>query len=164
VGPWLRKEGKYVKQEQHAQLNLLMEMVYSLRELPQTAARFWKVVGNAHVIAFHGKMGSGKTTLIHSLCDALLVKDVISSPTFSIINEYFYTEQDSTKKIFHIDLYRLRDQHEAMQAGVEDCLYSDHVCLVEWPEKISSILPDDTIHVFIEVIGAETRKLRIGDN
>jgi tRNA threonylcarbamoyladenosine biosynthesis protein TsaE len=141
-----------------------MEMIYSLHELPQTASWFWQAVGNAHVIAFHGQMGSGKTTLIHALCDALHVKDVISSPTFSIINEYFYTEQKSTKKIFHIDLYRLKGEQEAMQAGVEDCLYSDHICLIEWPEKIMSILPDDTVHVFIEMVGAEMRKLRIGDN
>ena len=149
---------------QQVQLNLPMELVYSLRELAQTATRFWKVVGNAHVIAFHGKMGSGKTTLIHALCDALDVKDVISSPTFSIINEYFCPGQETSKKIFHIDLYRLKDENEAIQAGVEDCLYSDHICLVEWPEKILSILPEDTIHVFIEVVGPETRKLRIGDN
>jgi tRNA threonylcarbamoyladenosine biosynthesis protein TsaE len=141
-----------------------MEMVYSLRDLPQTASRFWKAVGNARVLAFHGKMGSGKTTLIHALCDTLHVKDIISSPTFSIINEYFYTEQKVTKKIFHIDLYRLKDEKEAIQAGIEDCLYSDHICLVEWPEKILSILPEDTVHVFIEMVGTETRKLRIDDN
>lgn len=139
-------------------------MIYSLKELAQTASKFWKVVTNAHVVAFHGKMGSGKTTLIHALCDALHVKDVITSPTFSIINEYFYIEQKRTKKIFHIDLYRLKDEQEAMQAGVEDCLYSDHICLVEWPEKILSILPEDTVHVFIEMVSAEKRKLRIGDN
>lgn len=109
-------------------------------------------------------MGSGKTTFIHALCDAKLVKDVVGSPTFSIINEYFFLEHGQTKKIFHIDLYRLGDEQEAVQAGVEDCLYSDHICLIEWPEKILSLLPSDTLHVYIAAINDRTRKLRIGDN
>jgi tRNA threonylcarbamoyladenosine biosynthesis protein TsaE len=141
-----------------------MEMLYTLSQLSQTAQAFWKIAANTHVIAFHGNMGSGKTTFIHALCDALKVKDVVGSPTFSIINEYFFLENGSNKKIFHIDLYRLKDQQEAIHAGVEDCLYSDHICLVEWPEKISSLLPDDTLHVFIEPVGVQTRRLRIGDN
>jgi tRNA threonylcarbamoyladenosine biosynthesis protein TsaE len=141
-----------------------MEMIFSLEQLPETARAFWKIAMNAHVIAFHGNMGSGKTTFIHTLCDSLGVKDVISSPTFSIINEYFFSENGATKKIFHIDLYRLRDEQEAIQAGVEDCLYSDHLCLIEWPEKIPSLLPDDTLHIFIEPVNDETRKLKIVDN
>lgn len=141
-----------------------MEIVYNLHQLPQTASALWKIAENAHVIALHGKMGAGKTTLIHALCDAKAVKDVVSSPTFALINEYVFSENYKEKKIFHIDLYRLRDENEAMQAGIEDCLYSDHVCLVEWPEKIPSLLPADTMHVFIEPIDSETRRLRIGDN
>ena len=141
-----------------------MEIIYSLPQLPQTADAFWKIAGDAHVIAFHGNMGSGKTTFIHAICDAINVSDVISSPTFSIINEYYFPETGEQKKIFHIDLYRLRDEQEAVQAGVEDCLYSDHICLVEWPEKIPSLLPGDTLHVFIEPVNDKTRKLRIGDN
>jgi tRNA threonylcarbamoyladenosine biosynthesis protein TsaE len=92
------------------------------------------------------------------------VKDVVGSPTFSIINEYYFFENGTEKKIFHIDLYRLRDEQEAIQAGIEDCLISDHICLVEWPEKIPSLLPEDCLHVHIETINANTRKLRIGDN
>jgi len=135
-----------------------------MEQLPQTAAGFWKMAPGANVIAFHGAMGSGKTTLIHALCDARQVKDVVGSPTFSIINEYFFADGEQTKKIFHIDLYRLRDAEEAVQAGVEDCLYSDHICLIEWPEKIAELLPSDTLHVFVEAINQRTRKLRIGDN
>ena len=145
-------------------LNLPMEMIYSLQQLPQAADAFWKIAGNTHVIAFHGNMGSGKTTFIHAICDVLKVSDVISSPTFSIINEYFFPKTSEEKKIFHIDLYRLRDEQEAIQAGVEDCLYSDHICLVGWPEKIPSLLPAGTLHVFIELVNDQTRKLRIGDN
>ena len=141
-----------------------MEIVYHLAQLPQTATAFWKIAETARVIALHGKMGAGKTTLIHALCDARGVKDVVSSPTFALINEYFFSEKGKEKKIFHIDLYRLRDEKEAMLAGIEDCLYSDHICLVEWPEKIPTLLPNETMHVFIEPVDHETRKLRIGDN
>ena len=139
-------------------------MTYALQQLPQTANAFWKLAAGAKLIAFHGNMGAGKTTFIHALCDARQVKDVVGSPTFSIINEYFFTENGEQKKIFHIDLYRLKDEKEALLAGVEDCLYSDHICLIEWPEKISSLLPAGTLHVFIEPVDTQTRKLRIGDN
>lgn len=141
-----------------------MEITYKLEQLPQTTTTFWKMAARANVIAFHGAMGSGKTTFIHALCDARKVKDVVGSPTFSIINEYFFLDEGQTKKIFHIDLYRLRDAEEAVQAGIEDCLYSDHICLIEWPEKIAALLPPDTLHVFIEALNDRTRKLRIGDN
>jgi tRNA threonylcarbamoyladenosine biosynthesis protein TsaE len=141
-----------------------MEMTYTLEQLPQTAEAFWTIASGARVIAFHGMMGSGKTTLIHALCDARGVRDVVGSPTFSIINEYLFAGNGQQKKIFHIDLYRLADADEAVRAGVEDCLYSDHTCLIEWPEKIASLLPMDTLHVFIEPVDAETRKLRIGEN
>ena len=141
-----------------------MEMIYSLQQLPQTAEIFWKVAANARIIAFHGDIGSGKTTFIRALCDVRKVKDVVGSPSFSIINEYFFLEIGKQRKIFHIDLYRLKDEQEAVQACVEDCLYSDHICLVEWPDKIPSLLPEDTLHVFIEPVNDQTRKLRIGDN
>jgi tRNA threonylcarbamoyladenosine biosynthesis protein TsaE len=141
-----------------------MEIIYTLEQLPKAAGMFWELANNTNTIAFHGAMGSGKTTFIHALCDARQVKDVVGSPTFSIINEYFFSENGEIKKIFHIDLYRLKDEQEAIRAGVEDCLYSDHLCLIEWPEKISLLLPDDTLHIFIEAINERTRKLRIGDN
>lgn len=141
-----------------------MEFVYSLEELTEITKIFWKTAAQNRVIAFHGKMGAGKTTFIHALCQMLRVADVISSPTFSIINEYFFSQNGITKKIFHIDLYRLKDEEEAVQAGVEDCLYSDHLCFVEWPEKIPTLLPDNSLHVFIEPLDDATRKLRIGDN
>jgi len=140
-----------------------MEWIFSLKDIRQTALSFWKEVNNAKVLAFHGSMGVGKTTFIHALCDVKKVKNVVGSPTFSIINEYAFNDNGKEKKIYHIDLYRLKDEAEALHAGVEDCLYSDHICLLEWPEKISSLLPDHTIHVYIEIIDLNTRKLRIED-
>jgi tRNA threonylcarbamoyladenosine biosynthesis protein TsaE len=141
-----------------------VEIIYTLEQLPKTADMFWRIAENVKTIAFHGAMGSGKTTFIHALCDARGVKDAVGSPTFSIINEYFFSENGETKKIFHIDLYRLKNEQEAITAGVEDYLYADHICLIEWPEKVSSLLPDNTLHVFIESINERTRKLRIEDN
>jgi tRNA threonylcarbamoyladenosine biosynthesis protein TsaE len=115
------------------------------------------------VVAFHGQMGAGKTTFIHALCDEKKVKDVVGSPTFSIINEYEYDCEGTRKLMFHIDLYRLKDEEEAIRTGVEDCLYSGNICLVEWPEKAPAIFPEDTVHLHIEVIDNNTRRLKIAD-
>jgi tRNA threonylcarbamoyladenosine biosynthesis protein TsaE len=136
-----------------------VKITYILKEINAAATQFWNKVGDKKVIAFHGNMGSGKTTFIHALCEAKGVKDVVGSPTFSIINEYYFP----SGKIFHIDLYRLKDEEEALRAGIEDCLYSDHICFVEWPEKAPGIFPTDTVHVFIEITNSETRHLTIRD-
>jgi tRNA threonylcarbamoyladenosine biosynthesis protein TsaE len=100
-------------------------------------------------------MGAGKTTFIHALCDQKKVSSTVGSPTFSIINEYTYPGGS----IFHIDLYRLKDAEEAIRAGVEDCLYSGNICLVEWPERAIDILPEDTISLHIRAIDPQTRVL-----
>jgi tRNA threonylcarbamoyladenosine biosynthesis protein TsaE len=141
-----------------------MKWKFVLNDIRTTAESFWQAVGGARVFAFHGDIGAGKTTFIHALCDVRGVEDVISSPTFSIINEYLFSENEIEKKIYHIDLYRLKDEEEAKLAGVEDCLYSDNICLVEWPEKSPHLFPDDTLHVFIEAIGNQTRLVRIREN
>lgn len=136
-----------------------MKITYKLTDIKEASDRFWKAIGTKKVIAFHGSMGAGKTTFIHALCETKGVRDVVGSPTFSIINEYYFP----SGKIFHIDLYRLKDEEEAIRAGVEDCLYSDHICFVEWPEKAPGIFPNDTIRVFIEVVDSETRHITIQD-
>ncbi len=138
-----------------------MELVFSLDTIKEIATRFWKLTRNSTVFAFHGDIGAGKTTFIHTLCDVKGVKDTVGSPTFSIINEYEYTINKDVKKIFHIDLYRLKDEQEAIQAGVEDCLYSDHICLVEWPDRSPGIFPEDTVHVHMDTIDSSLRRLRI---
>jgi len=141
-----------------------MEWRYVFDDIRETAQSFLRTVGEARVFAFHGEMGAGKTTFIHALCEKQGVKDTISSPTFSIINEYVYSAGEKEGKIYHIDLYRLRDEEEARLAGVEDCLYSDHICYVEWPDKSPGLFPNDTIHVTIQVIGDQTRLVRIREN
>ena len=120
-----------------------------------------ELVGNKKIVAFQGELGSGKTSFIHALCSVKKVKDLVSSPSFSIINEYEFIEAGEIRKIFHIDLYRLKNKEEVIRAGVEDCLYSNHICFVEWPDKAPAIFPDETIYVFLEVVDEQTRRLVI---
>lgn len=135
-----------------------MQLVFTLENIGGAASRFWEENEGKKVFAFHGAMGAGKTTFIHALCDAKQVKGGVSSPTFSIINEYAY----EGGLIYHIDLYRLKDEAEAIRAGVEDVLYGGHICLVEWPERTPGLFPDGTVAVFLEAVDSGTRRLRIG--
>ena len=136
-----------------------MEMTVDLATIKEQAHAFWDAVGDVQVIAFFGAMGTGKTTFIHALCEAKQVSSTISSPTFSIINEY----ASPSGTIFHIDLYRLKDEDEAIRAGVEDCFYSGNLCLVEWPEKAPGIFPENTQNVYVDFIDIQTRRLRLGE-
>ncbi|MEI2740380.1 MAG: tRNA (adenosine(37)-N6)-threonylcarbamoyltransferase complex ATPase subunit type 1 TsaE [Chitinophagaceae bacterium] len=141
-----------------------MEWTFSLDNINEVAKDFWKATEGKTVFAFHGAMGAGKTTFIHALCDAKGVKDVVGSPTFSIINEYQYDCEGTKRALFHMDLYRLKDEEEAIRAGVEDVLLSGYIGLVEWPEKAPGIFPDNTVHVFIEPVNNEIRRLKIAYN
>ncbi len=134
---------------------------FSVKEIPEFASQFWSYVKEAKVFAFHGEMGAGKTTIIEALCRSKGVKDVMGSPTFSIINEYAYCEKNNERIIYHIDLYRLKDEQEVIQAGVEDCIYSHAICFVEWPEKAPHLFDENTVHVFIEVVNEAERKVKI---
>lgn len=135
-----------------------MEVNFSLSEIDATAKELLAQTGKHKVFAFHGEMGAGKTTFINALCRAMVVEDIVSSPTFSIINQY-KTKDGQT--VYHMDLYRIKDENEAINAGVEDCLYSGSICLVEWPDKAAGILPDDALHIHITSIADNTRKLKI---
>ena len=125
--------------------------------------QFWSLASGKRVFAFQGNLGAGKTTFIHALCDVKGVNDVVGSPTFSIINEYVFDENGQIKKIYHIDLFRLKDEEEAIQAGVEDCLYGEHICFVEWPEKAPHIIPQDTIYACIRIVDQQTRQISLQD-
>ncbi len=135
-----------------------MEVNFKLEEIQDAALKLLSAAGSNKVIAVHGDMGAGKTTLIHALCEAMGVKDVVTSPTFSIINQY-KTMRGQT--VYHMDLFRIKDENEATNAGVEDCLYSGDICLVEWPEKAPGIFPEDTLHIYISSVDNNTRKLKI---
>lgn len=133
-----------------------MELLFSKDQIKQAAAKTWKENKAKKIWAFHGEMGAGKTTFIHALCEALEVKDVVSSPTFAIINEY---KSNVAGTIYHMDWYRLKDEEEAIQAGIEDSLLSGNLCLIEWPEKAAGLLPDDTLNLYVETIDEHTRKI-----
>ena len=132
-----------------------MELVFSLNDIDAAANSFLDVLKHSTVVAFHGNLGAGKTTFIKAVCKQLGVKENVSSPTFSIINQY---TSPNNKTIFHIDLYRVKDNEEAVNAGVEECIYSGDLCFVEWPERVS-ILPADTLNVFVELINESQRRL-----
>jgi len=137
-----------------------MDVIYGLNDLRHVARRLLEVSRDQKVFAFHGEMGAGKTTFIHALCEELKVTSVVGSPTYAIINEYLFEKG----KIFHIDLYRVRDEDEALQAGVEDCLYSGAFCFVEWPGRAPALFPDNTVHVHLQAIDDVNRRIRIGEN
>lgn len=134
-----------------------MQFKVSLDELEKFAEAFWNYANGAKLFAFHGQMGAGKTTIISALCHFRGTEDVTASPTFSIINEYDYEEQGETKLMYHIDLYRLKDEEEVVQAGVEDCVYSGSICMVEWPEKAPDLFDEKAVHVFIEPVSENER-------
>ena len=140
-----------------------MEWLFSLDNINKVAKECWQATNGKTVFAFHGQMGAGKTTFIHALCTIKEVKDIVGSPTFSIINEYQFICEGTKKALFHIDLYRLKDEEEAIRAGVEDVLYSGNTCLVEWPEKVPAIFPDTTVHIYIELVDDKTRRFKIAD-
>jgi tRNA threonylcarbamoyladenosine biosynthesis protein TsaE len=136
-----------------------MDAIFMLGQLKQVARALWKEGKSQKVWAFDAAMGTGKTTFIHALCEELGVKSAISSPTFAIINEYASTEAGT---IYHMDWYRLKDEEEAMNAGVEDCLVSGSLCLVEWPDKAAGLLPESVFHIRMEVLDEHTRRLFTG--
>lgn len=135
-----------------------MDSYFSLADIENAAQQFIDSTKDRRLFAFHGEMGTGKTTFINTICKVLGVQDVVSSPTFSIINQY--KTADGTI-IYHLDLYRLKDEEEAIMAGVEDCFYSGHYCFTEWPEKAPGLLPPDTVHCFLTLAGNDERKLQI---
>lgn len=136
----------------------IMDSYFRLDNIKAAAQQFIEATKGKKVFAFHGEMGAGKTTFINTICKVLGVEDVVSSPTFSIINQYSTTDGQT---IYHLDLYRLKDEEEAIMAGVEDCFYSGHYCFTEWPEKTPELLPPDTIHCFLTLAGTDERKLQI---
>ena len=129
-------------------------------ELPAAARQFISAMGDRHVFAFYGAMGAGKTTFIRAVCEALGVREAVTSPTFAIVNEYKVdnssTNNSSTcqlvnlSTLYHFDFYRIRRLQEAYDIGFEDYLYSGHPCFIEWPELVEQLLPEDTVRVTIQ--------------
>ena len=130
--------------------------IKSLDTIHEAAKEFIKRMGKGKVFAFYGKMGAGKTTFIKALCEVLGVEDVITSPTFSLINEY---TDGQGNPIYHFDFYRIKKLEDVYDMGYEDYFYSGCLCLLEWPELIEEILPENAVKVTIEEQPDGTRRL-----
>jgi tRNA threonylcarbamoyladenosine biosynthesis protein TsaE len=139
--------------------------INNLDNIREAAREFINHIGNHKVFAFYGKMGAGKTTFIKAVCEELGVEDVITSPTFAIINEYSignHKVQNSKLKvqsIFHFDFYRIRKLEEVYDMGYEDYFYSGALCLIEWPELIEEVLPEDAVKITITVLPDDSRSI-----
>lgn len=126
-------------------MELRIDNIDSIRE---AARQFVATTGENTVFAFYGKMGAGKTTFIKAVCEELGVEDVITSPTFAIVNEY---RSDTTGElIYHFDFYRIKKIEEVYDMGYEDYFYSGALCFIEWPELIEELLPEEAVKVTIE--------------
>lgn len=136
-------------------------IIKDLSDLDRAAAEFLKLTRGHSLIAFYAPMGAGKTTFTSAICRALGVKsDAVSSPTFAIVNEYRTATAES---IYHFDFYRITKPSEALDIGLYDYLDSGSLCLMEWPENIEDILPEETLKVFIKVCGDGSRELNWED-
>ena len=130
--------------------------INGIQSLEAVARQFWSAISEHRVIAFYGSMGAGKTTFITALCKVLGVEDTVNSPTFTLVNEY---EAADGMPVWHFDFYRIERPEEALDIGLEEYLYGDGLSLIEWPENIEPLLPEDCLKVYLEVVGVEQRRL-----
>jgi tRNA threonylcarbamoyladenosine biosynthesis protein TsaE len=121
--------------------------IQSIDTIREAAREFIEKMGDHKVFAFYGKMGAGKTTFVKAICEELGVNDVITSPTFAIVNEY----EAHDASIYHFDFYRIKKIEEVYDMGYEDYFYSGGLCFIEWPELIEDLLPEDAVKVTISV-------------
>ena len=131
--------------------------IQSLEHIHEAAREFIAAMGDNTVFALYGKMGAGKTTFIKALCQELGVEDVVTSPTFAVINEY--RSDIAGELIYHFDFYRIKKLEEVYDMGYEDYFYSGALCFIEWPELVEELLPGNTLKVTIEELEDGSRKL-----
>ena len=131
--------------------------IQSLDHIHEAAREFIAAMGDNTVFALHGKMGAGKTTFVKALCQELGVEDVVTSPTFAVINEY--RSDIAGELIYHFDFYRIKKLEEVYDMGYEDYFYSGALCFIEWPELVEELLPGNTVKVTIEELEDGSRKL-----
>ncbi|MDY6297174.1 MAG: tRNA (adenosine(37)-N6)-threonylcarbamoyltransferase complex ATPase subunit type 1 TsaE [Alloprevotella sp.] len=132
-------------------------VISSLQDLPRAARVFLQSLGERRLVAFYGAMGAGKTTFIKAVCDALGVTDVVNSPTFAIVNEYY--SEKLAENVFHFDFYRIRHVDEVRDLGFDDYLRSGCFCLMEWPELVEELLPEDIVRVTLSELPDGSRSL-----
>lgn len=131
--------------------------IQSLDHIHEAALEFIAAMGDNTVFALYGKMGAGKTTFVKALCQELGVEDVVTSPTFAVINEY--RSDIAGELIYHFDFYRIKKLEEVYDMGYEDYFYSGALCFIEWPELVEELLPGNTVKVTIEELEDGSRKL-----
>ena len=132
--------------------------IHSLHEIQDVAARFLAEYGHRKVFAFDAEMGTGKTTFILALLKAMGIEELEGSPTYSLVNSY---ESNMYGKVYHFDVYRLKNEEEAFDIGIEEMLYDGSYCFIEWPEKIKNLLPDNTIWVYLRKNEANERLISV---
>jgi tRNA threonylcarbamoyladenosine biosynthesis protein TsaE len=128
------------------------------QDLVPVANQLLALASDVPVWCFRGEMGAGKTTLIKAICDQLHVTDAMSSPTFSIVNEYQTIEGEP---IYHFDFYRIKSQDEAREIGVEEYFYSGHYCFIEWPELVADLLPAERVEISINLVKGNSREINL---
>ena len=136
-----------------------MELIYTEDQIEEVAFNVLGAVSENSILCFYGSMGAGKTTLIKALIRVLNSSQSGNSPTFGIVNEY--VRLDGSLLGYHFDFYRIEDENEALDIGLEEYLAQDVWIFIEWPENIESLIPTDAIRIEIEVIDKQTRKLNI---
>lgn len=134
-----------------------MKKNYTLKQLPQIAQQIIDV-SSKKTLLFYGSMGVGKTTLIKEIVKQLGVNDVVSSPTFSLVNEY---QTRNGETIYHFDFYRIHSEEEALDIGIEDYFYNNDWCFIEWPEKVKNLLPLNAVEIHLSLNNDETRNILI---
>lgn len=132
-------------------------LVHSISELEPVCRELLRLSNSYSVFALYGSLGSGKTTLVQHICKMLGIPENVTSPTYSIINEHMC----NGKPLYHIDLYRLRSEEEAVQVGLEEYLFSGNLCFVEWPDHFENLLPEQHIKIFIRKLENDIRSIEV---
>ena len=133
--------------------------INNIENIGSAAEEFLSLIEQGRVYAFYGEMGAGKTTFVKAVCEAMGVEDVVTSPSFAIVNEY----QSKTFPVYHFDFYRINDLREVYDMGYEEYFYGSGVCFIEWPELVERLLPDDVVRVEITVADDGTRRIAVAE-
>lgn len=137
-------------------------LIFEKKELAKAARWLIKSAKSSKKFAFYGEMGAGKTTFIGAFCRALGVKTPTASPTFSLINQYSFLEKNGARGlVHHLDLYRLKNLHEAIEIGIEEILDDENWCFLEWPQLVEPIFPEGILKIKIEAVDETKRRLTI---
>lgn len=140
---------------------MLLVKDFSKDQLPAIATQLLEFMNSYHLVTFTGELGAGKTTLISAICETIGVSDKVSSPTYSLINQYSGTINNNVVQIYHIDLYRLKSEEEVFQAGIEDILNSAQICFVEWPERIPDWTGQKRLEVHLTASSPDMRHIEV---